>query len=181
MTTFESGLQVFGGDIVYASDYAALVASLPKTYRKDLATPRSSTITLDEDPELDGIPLGVGAYDIELIAYFTVANTTPKLKTRWGFTGTITNTLRLCHGPGANNVGGPEAVSDATMRAYALSSQDAIYNTSTSSAYSAISEIAYGVEVTVAGNLSLLWAQSVSNASAVTVREDSAFRVRKIR
>lgn len=181
MTTFESDLEVFGGDIIYAADVNAVIASLPKVYTKTSATARQSTTTLTADPDLSGITLGLGVYDIELIMFWTCANTTPKLKTRWAFSGTITNTLRLCHGPGSTQVGGPEAVSDATMRAYALTSQDAVYSTSTSSAYSAVLEAAYGVEVSASGDLSLSWAQNVSTAANVTVQPESAFRIRKIR
>lgn len=180
MTEFASELEFFGGDIIYAADINGVVASLPQVFTKTGATARQSTTTLTADPDLSGITLGVGVYDIELILFWTCANTTPKLKTRWGFSGTITNTLRLCHGPGSSQTGGPEAVSDATMRAYALTSQDAVYSTSTSSAYSAVLESAFGVEVTVAGDLSLNWAQNVSTAANVTVQPDSCFRIRKI-
>jgi hypothetical protein len=172
VTTYESDLEYFGGDIIFATDINAVIASLPKVYTKTSATARQSTTTLTADPDLSGITLDVGVYDIELILFWTCANTTPKLKTRWGFSGTITNTLRLCHGPGSTQTGGPEAVSDATMRAYALTSQDAIYST--------ILEAVYGAEVTVAGDLSLNWAQNVSTAANVTVQPESAFRIRKI-
>ncbi|GGN40565.1 hypothetical protein FHR83_007008 [Actinoplanes campanulatus] len=180
MTTRESGIEVFGGDIIYAADINSVVASLPKLYVKDNVTSRQSTTTLADDPDLAGIALAVGVYDIELLLFYTVASTTPKIKTRWGFTGTITNSIRVCHGPGSANVGAPDAVTDATFRGYGLTSQDAVYNSSTSTAYTAVTETVYGAEVTVTGNLSLQWAQSVSTASNVNVQPGSTFRIRKI-
>lgn len=183
MTEYAHDLAYFGGDEIFAADLQAILDRLPRTILKTSATARNSAgtgSTLTADPELSGIALEVGVYDLELILFWTCANTTPRLKTRWGFTGTISNTIRLCHGPGASQVGGPEAVSDATLRGYALTTQDAVYSTSTSSAYSAVLEQAFGVEVTVAGDLSLDWAQQASNANNVTVQADSAFRVRRI-
>lgn len=165
------------GDIVTADLLDAMVAKY--TY-KSSATARNTTTTLTADPELTGIALEVGTFDIEMVIFWTQAATAPKLKTRWGFTGTISDTIRLCHGPGNNNVAGPQDVTETTVRGYALSSQDAIYSASTSTAYSAVLEKAAGVVVSVAGTLSLNWAQQASNASNVTVQPSSYVKVRRV-
>jgi len=168
---------VAAGDPIYASDindYRVRLVTKPS------ATNRISTTTLAADPHLTGLTLEAGTYDIEIVIFWTCASTTPKLKTRWGFTGTISNTLRLCHGPGSTQTAGPEAVTEVTDRAYGLTGQDAQYSTSTSAAYSAILEKAAGVVVTAVGDLSLNWAQVTSTASNVTIREDSYIRAVRV-
>lgn len=183
MTAYEptSTLTVYGGNIIYASDLNEVVKRLPRAYTKTSATARNTTTTLANDPELASIALEVGTYDIELIMLFTLTTTTTqKIKTRWGFTGTISDTIRLCHGPGSAQVAGPQDVTETTVRGYALTSQDAIYDVSTSTAYSAVLEKANGVSVTVAGNLSLQWAQNASSANNTTVQPNSAFRISRV-
>lgn len=180
MTEFRSNLEVFGGDIVYAADLNAVIASLGWSVYKDTLTARNTTTTLTADDGLAGITLPLGVYDIDLHLFYTVASTTPKLKTRWGFTGTIDNRTRLVHGTGSANVGAPDAVTDATFRGYTMSTQDAIYNSSTSAAYTGVIESVTGARVTVAGDLSLDWAQQTSNGSNVTVQPGTAFRIRRV-
>lgn len=180
MTIYLSGATVFGGDVVYAADLNAIVSSLPRTYTKDTVTPRNTVTSYADDPHLAGIPLEPGAYNIELTLFYTVASTTPRLKTQWAFSGTSTNPIRVCHGPGTTQTGGPESVTDVTMRGYAMTTQDAIYSSSTSAAYSAVVERVRGLEVTVAGDLSLRWAQVTSNAANVNVQPGSAFTVQRI-
>lgn len=165
------------GQIVYEDD---LQNRFPQVYGKSGATARLSTTTLSDDPDLSGITLSVGTWSIELLLFYTVASTTPKIKTRWIFTGTWGAHIRLCHGPGNNTGFAPNVVDTVTLQGYVLDTQDAIYNSSTSSAYSAVYEACYNVDVTVEGQLSLQWAQSVSTASNVTVQSASAFRLQKL-
>lgn len=152
----------------------------PVSYSKAAPTARLSTTTYADDPELQGIPLSVGTWEIEFTGFWTQASTTPKIKTQWGFTGTWVSTFRACTGAGSAQIGGPETVSDSTFRAYVTDTQDAIYSQSTSVAYGVFRELARNVTVTTAGNLSLKWAQNVSTASNVTLQSTSGFTVRKI-
>lgn len=165
------------GDLVTAD---RLDDALPKIYIKAGSTSRNTTTTLAADTDLQGIALAVGTYEVELVLFYTVASTTPRLKTRWGFTGTISDTVRLCHGPGSAQVANPQDVTEATARGYGLTSQDAVYNSSTSGAYSCVLEKAAGVQVTVAGNFSLDWAQVTSNGSNVTIQAGTYFRIKRI-
>ena len=173
-------MPVFGGDIIYAADLNDVEDRLPKFYRKDTATARTSTTTLEDDPVLSGIALGIGTYEVQLRGFFTVASTTPKLKTRWGFTGTWNNPNRLVLGPGAAQVAAPNVATELNVQGSQASGQDAIYSAPVTVVWSDFLEIATNVVVTVAGNLSLQWAQTVSNASAVTVQPDSNFKISRV-
>ena len=164
------------GDLVTAD---LLDSMLPKTHSKATSTTRNNTASLANDDELTGIALGVGTWDITLNAFWTCASTTPKIKTRGGFTGTWTTATRTCLGPGNAQVAGPEAVTEATFRGYTTDTQDAVYSTSTSVAYSTFVEICRNVVVTVAGTLSLQWAQSTANASNTVMQAGSSFVVRQ--
>lgn len=169
-----------GGDIILASDINALIAAQPLTYTKTANTARISTTALADDPEILAIPLAVGTYEIELVLFFTLTtSTTQKIKTRWGFTGTWNNTIRACIGPGINQVAAPSTVTDMQSAAYQISGQDAIYDQAAGGTYGAAREYASGVVVTVAGSLSLQWAQVVSTAANTTVQAGTCMRVRK--
>src|SRR5262249_48281086 len=109
---------------------------------------------------------------------YIVANTTPKLKTNWGFTGTWNTPTRFCIGPGNAQVANPETVTDVTLRGYSTT-QDATYSSSTSTAFSVVRETVRNAVVTVAGNLSLQWAQGTSNANNVSVIAGTSFVVRQ--
>lgn len=159
------------------TDFLALT---PIVYTKASSTDRNTTTTYADDPELKDIPLAVGTYDIELIGFYTVASTTPKLKTQWHFTGTWNSPIRNCLGPGSTNIAAPDIVTPSTAQGYVADSQNATYNSSTSPSYSVFREVALNVTVTVAGNLSLQWAQSVSNGSNVSVKGGTSFRIRKL-
>ncbi|HEY9465265.1 MAG TPA: hypothetical protein VIR54_19360 [Vicinamibacterales bacterium] len=165
------------------TDFLALT---PQVYTKASTTDRNSggtgsTYTID--PELAGIPLDVGTYDIELIGFFTVASTTPKLKTQWRFTGTWNTPIRNCIGPATDNVDVTNSASDMTVRGVVADSQDSVYNsaaTGTDASYVSFREIALNVTVTVAGTMGLYWAQSASNASSTSLKAGTSFRVRKL-
>ena len=174
-------MTVFAGDPINASDVNGIVDLLPVTYTKASSTGRNTTTTYAADPELTGIALAVGIYEIELVAFFTLATTnTQKIKTRWIFSGTWNTPIRACIGPANANVGAPNAVTDATMGGFVADSQDAIYDTSTSGSYSVFREVARNVTVTVAGTLALHWAQSVSSANNTNLQSGTSFVIRKI-
>lgn len=183
MTTYEpvSALQVFGGDVVYAADFNSLLAITPRTYIKASATARNTTVTFADDPELTGIAIEGGFYDIEFIGLWTQATTTTqKIKTRWTISTSWNNPVRNCIGAGSANTGAPSAVTDATMQGYNADNQDATYNTSTSASFSVFREIAYNVNVFVDGFLSFQWAQSVSSGNNTTLQAGSGFRIRRL-
>jgi hypothetical protein len=170
---------VFAGDPINASDINGIISKLPTTYTKPSSTSRNTTTTLADDPFLSGIPLLVGTYDIECLIFFTTASSTPKIKTQWAFTGTWASSTRACFGPGDTNTAVPSLATPTTVRGYTTDAQEAVYGAANSGAYSAVRELVRGVTVTVAGNLSLKWAQSVSNGSNTTVQQGSAFLVTK--
>lgn len=161
-----------------------LLALTPVVYTKAATTDRNSGgtgTTYTIDPELQGISLDVGTYDIELIGFFTLATTnTQKIKTQWRFTGTWNTPIRNCIGPGSAQVGNPNAITDATMQGYVVDSQDATYDTSTSASYSTFREIALNVTVTVAGTMGLYWAQVAASANNTSLKAGTSFRVRKL-
>jgi hypothetical protein len=184
VTTYDnSDLLVAGGDVIYAADLNDITARMAKTYKKGGANSRFST-TLADDPELAGIPLAVGVYEIELVGYFTLATTnTQKLKTRWGFTGSWNGAVaaRTIIGPGSAQTAAPANVTEVNLQAVHIGDQDAIYDTvAGTGSYSNFRELCGEAIVTVQGNLSLQWAQSVTSANATTLQEGSYFRVRKV-
>lgn len=169
-------MTVFAGDPIYASDINDIIATIPLTYTKSAVESRNTTTTLADDTHLVSIPLEIGTYDIELVMFYTLSTTTTqKIKTRWAFTGTWASTTRACIGPGSANTAAPNDAAEVTLRGYVSDTQDAIYDSSTSGAYSVVREVAKGVVVTVAGNLSLQWAQNASSANNTNVQAGSAF------
>lgn len=169
-------MAIAAGAPIAASD---VLDMLPRWATKALNTARQSTTTYVDDPELASISLTAGTYNIELMLFYIVASTTPKLKTNWGFSGTWNTPIRLCQGPGSTNTSSPEASTPSTFRGY-TTAQDATYNSSTSGAFSGVVERAQNVVVTATGNLSLKWAQVTSTASDVSVLTGTGFRIQKI-
>lgn len=168
---------VSAGNRIYASDVNAVA---PATYTKAALQARASTIVVADDAELLNIPLAVGTYHIKLTGFFSVfTTTTQKLKTQWGFTGTWNNPVRACLGPAQTNVGGGNAVT-VMNAAGIVANGDAVYSVVNAVAYSVFYEEAYNVVVTVAGNLSLKWAQFASSANVTNVADGTTFSVRKV-
>lgn len=168
------------GARIYAADVNNIIALLPVTYSKAASTDRFSTTTLADDPELAGIALDVGTYTIELIGFFTLATiTTQGLKTQWGFTGTWNTPIRACIGPGGSNVDARTDVTKVQLSGF-TTAQTLAYEVAAGSGYAQIREIAPLVSVTVAGNLSLQWAQFNSSANITSLKAGTSFIVRKI-
>jgi hypothetical protein len=171
---------VFGGDIIYAADINAILAVQPVAYAKASSTARNTTTTYAADPELTGIPLAVGSYEIELILFWTQTTTaTQKVKTRWIFSGTWNNTVRAVIGAGSNNTAAPGNVAESQISAYRADDQDAVYCQAAGGTFGIVREISRNVVVTVAGDLSLHWAQSASSGNNTTVHAGTVFQVRK--
>lgn len=169
------------GARTYASDINNIIALLPVTYSKAASLDRTSTTTYADDNELAGISLGVGTYTIELIGMFTLSTTTTqKIKTNWAFSGTWNNPVRACLGPGSAATTSRTDVAEVQVGAYTATGQDAIYDVAAGSGFSTFREIGAVVTVTVAGNLSLQWAQNASSANATSLKAGTSFIVRKI-
>jgi hypothetical protein len=165
------------GDLVTAD---LLDSMLVKTYTKASTTARNTTTTYADDPELLNISLGVGTWDIELTLFFLLATTsTQKLKTNWAFTGTWNNPIRLVVGPGTAQTGVIGTVTDMNLGGYTCTGQDAIYDRDTGAGFIGVREVVRNAVVTVAGNLSLQWAQSASSANNTSVCAGTSFVTRQ--
>lgn len=160
------------GQIVYEDDLAKL---RPLVMSKTVSTSRVNN-TYAADPDLQAMRLTPGRWALNFNGFFTVANTTPKIRTRWAFSGTWVERVRNCHGPGSGNVAAPDAATPSTFRGYNMASQDAVYNASTSAAYSAFTEICDEVVVTVEGDWSIEWAQVTTTAANVSLMQASTIK-----
>lgn len=147
---------------------------------KTLATPKTNN-TLANDPELSGVALGVGQWDIRMLIFAsTSGSNVPDIKTQWSFTGTWNSPLRMVQGPGITNVGGSDALTPIKFRATATNA-DSPYGLADSTAYTAIQEYCSTAVVTVAGNLALNWAQNTTTGGTPTnVQPGSYIEVRQI-
>lgn len=171
------------GQIVYEDDLDDIQ---PFQKYKAGSTGRINTTTLLDDPDLSGVTLDPGDYDIEIVIFMTISgsgatNATPRFKTRWAFTGSWSGGMRSCHGPGSsNNTADPGAATQITMRGYDATTQDAVYSILNGSAYTAIIEKAR-VTVTATGNLSLRWAQqTANNANTDNVQAGSYIKATRV-
>lgn len=176
------GLKV-RADIIDLDRRMAIVEGslLPRYYVKANPTSRNTTITPAADTGtgqlLAAIPLEVGTYEVELVGLFTLTTTgTQGIRTRWGFSGTVANPVRTCLGP-ADSATAPNANATIMAQAYQATGQDASYFTATSAAFAGFREIAPAFAVSVAGSLSLNWAQSVSSANNTNLQAGSYFRI----
>lgn len=161
-------------------DATTLDLMIPDITKKGSTTDRSSTSTLSNDPDLSGISLGVGSFWVRLLILATCnTSATPDFKTQWAFTGTWNTPVRACIGPGATNTA---ARTDVTVSNYngVPVNLSAVYGFPASTGYNIITEECFDVVVTVAGSLSLQWAQNTSDASTTSVKSGSAFVVRQI-
>lgn len=159
---------------------ALLSATQPDRTIKAVATSRQSTTTVTDDPELAGIALAVGTWHIRLLLlWYTDTSATPDIKTRWGFSGTWNTPLRALIGAPSSNTAAPGAITPMLMGAIATNA-DATYGSASGTVPYVSMEETYTATVTVAGNLSLQWAQRVSDASNSTVAAGSMFEIRQL-
>jgi hypothetical protein len=153
---------------------------VPTVVVKGGNTDRSATTTLADDPDLSGIALGVGTHWIRLVIMATCnTSATPDFKTQWAFTGTWSAPVRACKGPGATNTA---ARTDVTVTNWngAATTTTVAYGFPASTGYNIIEEECFNATVTVAGNLSLQWAQNTSDPSTTSVKAGSAFVIRQV-
>jgi hypothetical protein len=148
---------------------------------KPAVSARSSTTTFADDDDLKLIPLAIGQYEIELVGFWTQSTTnTQKIKTRWVFSGTWNSPIRSCFGPGATNTATTNAVTPLTVSGYVSDSSQPVYSSDNLTSYSTFLEKARNVTVTVAGNLSMQWAQNASSGNATNLQAGTSFTVRRI-
>lgn len=154
---------------------------IPSTFRKATSHARASTTATSADPELAGIPLGVGVWEASTIFYTFMTSTAANaavagFKVNWSFSGTATGN-RACLGMAfvATNT----STTDCTMRSIGSA-------LTTDQSYGVISTFYQPVRedlqivVTVAGNLTVNWAQATSSANATNLGANSIIRLRQI-
>lgn len=157
---------------------ALLRSMLPDKTVKQSATDLTSNTTLANDPELSGITLGVGTWEVRVVIFATSAGTA-NIKTRWSFTGTWANAIRAVVGPGLTATGGPTDATTMKTNGQSVAT-DAIYALTNSSNYAVIKEECSTVVVTVTGDMALQWAQQVSSANTTSVKAGSYIEVKQI-
>jgi len=144
------------------------------------STTRNNTTTLADDPDLAAIPLAVGTHWVRLTLFWTTnTSATPDIKTRWAFTGTWNTPLRACIGPASTNTANPDVVTPVKFNTVNTST-DCVYGSAATTAFSVANEESFNVVVTVAGSLSLQWAENTLSATDVVVQAGSAFQTRQI-
>lgn len=157
-----------------------LAAGLPDVYVKESSESITSDATLNTDATLNSIPLSVGRHWIRLLLMWTTSTSaTPDIKTQWAFSGTWTTPVRACCGPGPTNTATADAITPSKMRGISANA-DAIYGSGASALINVATEEAFLVDVTVAGDLALQWAQNTSDAGALLVRGETSFVIKQI-
>lgn len=176
--TFYPSLAV--GDL-WTADLAQ--SMVPKYYIKPSAESRNSGgtgTTLTDDSDLQGIALAVGTWEIELLGFFHLTTTaTQKIKTQWAFSGTWSTPVRNIVGPGSAQTAATTDATETNLQAQATNT-NAVYDCSVTTAFSSFREWTCNAVVTVAGNLSLQWAQNAASANNTTLDPGTTFRVRQI-
>lgn len=160
---------------------AVLQEIIPDKKVKAAPTDRSSATTgttLTDDPELSGLTLAAGTYEIHVMLLATSASSAPDIKTTWEFTGTWTTPVRALNGPGTTATGGATANTEWRADGQAANAS-AAYALAATSDYSVIHEECHDVIVTVAGDLSVQWAQQTSDATATSVKPGSYISARR--
>lgn len=165
------------GTDVSAQNLAYMV---PNIVIKQSTTTRSGTTTLADDPELSGLALSVGQWWVKFHLYVSCSTSaTPDIKTQWAFTGTAAATVRMLKGPGSTNTSAQDQLPSVRMGA-AASNANAVYGLNASTGFSYVEEESFSLIVTVAGNLSLQWAQNTSDASNTNVHAQSVVQYRQV-
>jgi hypothetical protein len=172
--TFYPSLAV--GDLVTAD---LLQSMVPKYYVKPSNEARTSTTTLADDTDLQGIALAVGTWEVNLLGFFHSVTTANAIKTQWAFSGTWNSPVRHVTGPGRTNTAATDIADTMNTRAAGVGS-DSVYGASGTTAFTSFREWSCNVVVTVAGNLSLQWAQNASSGNACDIDAGSTFTVRQI-
>jgi hypothetical protein len=151
------------------------------TIVKGSNTPRSNTATLADDPELAGMELGVGTYEVQMHLHASVNPSVQNLDIRvaWAFTGTAT-VQRLMIGPD-EQIGGPSQYFNSGSSTHInTNSTRTLAKLGGNTGNALTTSIAYGLndiypvgiheigifDVTAIGNWSIQWAQQTAGATA---------------
>jgi hypothetical protein len=148
---------------VAAGDHTHAIAQGTQSVTKTSATPRSSTATLANDPDLQ-LSLDAGTYRITALLSVT-GSSAGDVKVGWTFSGTWSLKLRGVLGP-ANTTS--NAAATTVMVAYAPTFTGSQNYGTDGSVASFIREELVAV-VTATGTLVLQWAQDSSNATSTTM------------
>jgi hypothetical protein len=168
-------LQTLAEDID-ADVTAAVTALTTKVYYKTTDTSRSSTTTLSNDTHLVNMPLGVGLWRVQFVLFISGA-TAADFRHQLTFTGTATPDYgRLIQSP-------ESATTDAraTTMTSVQSTQLGAANIGVDGARTGAAYEDLMLNVTVAGNLALQWAQVVSNATATVLATGSRCYISPLR
>lgn len=158
-----------------------LAYMIPNNVIKASASTYTSNTTLANDSELVNIALEAGTWEVELLILATgVASGAGNLKVGWTFSGTLTGTpKRACLGPGAASTAVPSAVVNTSYAAVDYSAAQ-VYGLGSTTVYHAIQEIAPNFVVSVAGNLTVQFAQGTSSGTSTVVQAGTRLRCRRI-
>lgn len=157
---------------------AALLQSMIEDWTIKAGTStRTSTVTVTPDAELTAIALPLGTHYVEFRGLMAgaVGAATGGFQCVWNFTGTASGfrtTLGMAAGSATASTGTIMRTSSAN-----LTSTGQTYGTYTGQLH--IIETAI-VTVSVAGNLSIDWAQGVSNATATTLAPGSYVKWKQV-
>lgn len=153
-----------------------LTAMIPDIYIKTSPTAHTSDAVLSDDPELSNIALSPGTYEIDLVYYCN--GSAGNVQSAWAFTGTLNGTpRRMVKGPGSSNTG---TASNITHQYRSVVNYNTAVTYELSTGEYGIEESCTSFEVTVAGNLSIQFAQGSSNASATNITAGSRVKLRQI-
>lgn len=158
------------GDPVYSSDFAAVAAAAGLVKVKESSQIRTSTTTLLDDAEIKDIELAPGRYRAVVVITMYGGSASIPVVTRWGFTGTWNNPLRIIDGPTAANTTAANADPPRQRTAVAAGS-DATYGLGNSAFYQVAIEMSAQIVVTATGNFSLMWRPNSSNANSGGVNQ----------
>jgi hypothetical protein len=141
-------------------------------------TARTSTATVADDPHLTATVAANGIYYVRFVIFATSADTAnTDLKTAWAATATATG-LRLAHGP-------TDIAAGFTSRSQTQGRFSGHGLTTTTNyqadtlAIACIEEAIVTVGAT-GGSITLQWSQTVSNANAVTILQNSYMQIRRL-
>lgn len=142
--------------------------ALPISLAKAVATARDTTTTVSDDPELFLDLLDATVYDVRgMLLVTSAANAAGDFKYGWAWTGTMSVTMPG-FGPDATLASASSVIGNWARLAPDTSTPSSTLSYGTSTAGVTI-PVNTRVTSTLAGRLSLQWAQDSSNANATTL------------
>lgn len=151
------------GEIIDASDII-----VPKYIKKAASQSVTSSITPVNDADL-AVALPVGVWRVEARLTATGHATAGDLRVVWANTGTMSFLARSCLGPAALTTDATDGGMQSSGRSITT---EVVYGVAGSTVAAKIWEDIF-VNVTVAGTLTLQWAQGTSSGTATTLGTSS--------